>query len=105
MTTDTITEDRATIDRPEAAEPAGLSEVPPGVPGRPAPTRLFGLAVIIVVVAFLGSLITLAIHAPNGGNHSLLSGPAVAAGVVGMYSAVAGGLLGFLVAVRSEDAQ
>jgi hypothetical protein len=61
--------------------------------------------VVVVVVAFLVSLITLGIYAPNGNDHSLLSGPAVAAGVLGMYTAVAGGLLGFIAAVRSEDAR
>ena len=76
-----------------------------GASGRPASTRLFGIAVVVVVAAFLGSLITLSIYAPNGSDHSLLSGPAVAAGVLGMYTAVGGGLLGFIAAVRSEDAQ
>ncbi len=124
----TMTEDRPPIDRPEPARPAGLAELPTGLSGRPAPghrvsgrglrrqvsrtgprrpalTRVFGLAVVVVVAAFLGSLISLSIYSPNGSDHSLLSGPAVAAGVLGMYTAVAGGLLGFIAAVRSEDAQ
>ena len=100
-----ITEDQPTIARPEPAKRAGLAEQPSGLSGRPASTRLFGLAVVVVVAAFLGSMITLSIYAPNGSDHSLLSGPAVAAGVLGMYTAVGGGLLGFIAAVRSEDAQ
>lgn len=125
----TITEDRPTIDRPEPARPAGLAELPTGLSGgpaaghrvscrrglrrqvsrtgpcRPALKRLFGLAVVVVVAGFLGSLISLSSYSPNGSDHSLLSGPAVAAGVLGMYTAVAGGLLGFIAAVRSEDAE
>jgi len=130
MTTDpTITEDQPTMARPEPAKRAGLAEQPSGLSGGPAPGHrvpgrrgvrrmvsrtgsppqppiaFFALAVVVVVAAFSVSLITLSIYAPNGSDHSLLSGPAVAAGVLGMYTAVAGGLLGFIAAVRSEDAQ
>lgn len=123
-----ITNDRSMIDRPEIASRAGLAEPSSELSGRPArrdrvpgrrrlqrqtagtdrrrPTVTYpwGLAVVVVVTVFLASLIGLGIYAPNGGDHPSLSGPAVAAGVLGMYTTVAGLVLGFIAALRNENA-
>jgi hypothetical protein len=61
--------------------------------------------VVVVVTVFLASLIGLGIYAPNGGDDPSLSGSAMAAGVLGMYTTVAGLVLGFIAALRSENAQ
>jgi hypothetical protein len=53
-----------------------------------------------VLAAYLASLIRLGTYAPGGGDDTSLSGSALAAGVLGSYTAVAGLILGFIAAVR-----
>ncbi len=123
----TITDVRPMTDRPEPVTRKGGTELPPAVPGRRTqqdrvldhPHRrqafrtgqrrqiwsyLFRLAVVVVIAAFLASLTGLGHYASNGDDPTSLSGPAVAAGVLGMLTAVAGLVLGFIAAVRSENA-
>lgn len=130
MTTyQTITDDRPVIDRSEPALRAGLAELSAGPSDRPThrdrvlgqrrrrrqkprtgqrrpiSTYLFRLAVVVVIAAFMASLIGLGIYAPDDGDRTSVSGPALAAGVLGMYAAVVGLVLGFIKAVRSENDQ
>jgi hypothetical protein len=61
------------------------------------------LAIVVVAAVFLASLLGLGVYAGHGGEGISLSGPALVAGVAGMYAAVAGLVLGFIAAVRSES--
>jgi hypothetical protein len=123
----TATDDLRSIDGLHAAQPTERADVLSGPTGRqvaghrvlgqprlrrqtagtrkPTSTHLLRLAVIVVVAAVATSLIGLGIYAPTGGAGSSLSGPAVAAGALGMFTAVGGGVLGFSAAVRSANAQ
>jgi hypothetical protein len=123
----TASDDERRIDGPHAAQRTGRASVLSGPTGRqaaghrilgqprlrrqtagtrrPTSTHLFRLAAIVVVAAVAASLIGLIIYAPTGGAGSSLSGPAVAAGALGMFTAVGGGILGFSAAVRSANAQ
>jgi hypothetical protein len=64
-------------------------------------TRLFGVAVVTVVVAVLTSLVGLIVTGP-GQVEASVSAAAAVFGVVGMFSAIAGGLLAVIAAVRSQ---
>jgi hypothetical protein len=68
---------------------------------RPRPLYLLRFAAVVVAAAFVLSLVGLAVYAPNGADDAALDGPALAAGVLGIYAAVAGQVLGFVAAARS----
>jgi hypothetical protein len=65
-------------------------------------TRLFGVAVVTVVVAVLTSLVGLIVTGPGQVEATSVSAAAAVFGVVGMFSAIAGGLLAVIAAVRSQ---
>jgi hypothetical protein len=64
--------------------------------------RLLGAAAAVVVLGFVGALLGLVALVPDTSEITTLSGPAVVAGVVGMYTAVAGLTLAYVAAVRSH---
>ena len=65
-------------------------------------TRLFGVAVVTVGVAVLTSLVGLIVTGPGQAEATSVSAAAAVFGVVGMFSAIAGGLLAVIAAVRSQ---
>lgn len=123
------THDQPMINKPEPANRAGLDKPPSGPSGRPierdrvrnqrrlhrwAPrpgrrrptsTFLLRLAVVVVIAAFVASLVGLVVYAPNGGDEVARRGLTLAAGVLGLYTAMAGQVLGFIAAVRSGDTE
>lgn len=66
-------------------------------------TRLFTVAVVVVLVAVLVSLIGLVVTGPAQAEATTVSTSAAVFGVVGMFSAIAGGLLAIIAAVRSQS--
>ena len=64
-------------------------------------TGLFVLAVVAVVAAFVASIVFLAAYEPGGAEVTTMSWPAAAAGMAGLFSAVAGLVLAFVASVRS----
>jgi hypothetical protein len=65
--------------------------------------RLFPVAVVVVVVAVLVSLVGLVVTSPGQAEATTVPASAAVFGVVGMFSAVAGGLLAVIAAVRSQS--
>ena len=100
---------RLAAGRPETANanrtPAGRADGSTAVPAprRSTSTVLLRLAVAMVVVLLLASLLGLYIHVPDMANVTVLSGPAVVAGLIAMYSMIAAFALAFTAAVRADD--
>ena len=63
---------------------------------------LLHLAALTMAVIVALALATLGVTLPGEGEITAVEGPALAAGIVGMSSAVIGLILGYIAAVRSE---
>ena len=63
---------------------------------------LYGVAIVAVIAAFVASIVFLTAYEPGGADVTTMSWPAAAAGMVGLFSAVAGLVLAFVASVRSE---
>ena len=92
-----------------AATVGDLASPPPSV--RPSPstarpastkTRMFGLAVTAVIAGVLISVLGLLVTGPDA-EATTVSAAAAAFGMVGMYSAIGGGLLAVIAALRSQS--
>ena len=68
-----------------------------------AKTKLFGLAVVAVVAGATISLLGLVVTGPGQTEATTVSGSAAIFGMVGMYSAIGGGLLAVIAALRSQS--
>ena len=64
---------------------------------------LYGVAIVAVIAAFVASIVLLTAYEPGGGDVTTMSWPAAAAGMVGLFSAVAGLVLAFVASVRSDS--
>lgn len=89
----------ATTEKP-AARANGRT---PPAQRRRGSTVLLRLAVVIVAGSLLASLFALSVFVPDVGNVTTLSGRAMVAGLVAMFSTVAAFTLAFLAAVRAGD--
>ena len=84
------------LSRPEGA-PASSRRA------RSSGTALFGVAVVAVVAAFVASIVFLVGYEPGGAEVTSMSWPAAVAGMIGLFSAVAGLALAFIASVRSDS--
>jgi hypothetical protein len=91
------------------AESSDMPEGRPDPPSGPSPrvrttgAGLYRVAVVAVIAAFVASLVFLVAHEPGDAGVTTTSWPVAAAGMVGMLSAVAGYVLAFLAAFRSDS--
>lgn len=63
---------------------------------------MYGVAIVAVIAAFVASLVFLTAYEPGGAEVTTMSWPAAAAGMVGLFSAVAGLAIAFVASVRSD---
>jgi hypothetical protein len=63
---------------------------------------LYGVAIVAVIAAFVASIAFLTAYEPGGADVTTMSWPAAAAGMVGVFSAVAGLVIAFVASVRSD---
>ena len=114
-TTSTLVEDQPrniTAPQHDHAAPRAESSTTPlrgtnSAPRTPHHARsignaLYGVAIVAVIAAFVASIVFLTAYEPGGADVTTMSWPAAAAGMVGLFSAVAGLVLAFVASVRSD---